>query len=103
EPACCVEPSCCCAPSCCNSCCRKSFCLFDLFKCKKTCCNSCCNSCGCGTSCGCDSYHGNGHAPAPAAGGVHDAAPVPPAPMADPSASVRHNRRVVPASRVIRK
>jgi hypothetical protein len=28
---------------------------------------------------------------------------VPPAPMADPSASVRHNRRVLPASRIIRK
>jgi hypothetical protein len=27
---------------------------------------------------------------------------MPPAPMADPSASVRHHRRVVPASRVIR-
>jgi hypothetical protein len=79
--------------------------LFDLFKLKKSCCNSCCQtSCcdSCSSGCGCGSSYGNGHAAPPAVNG-HDAAPVPPAPMADPSASVRHNRRVIPASRIIRK
>jgi hypothetical protein len=109
--SCGVEPSC----GCDSGCGHEASC-----GCETSCCdsgNSCCNACqqyccktpdifaglfGCGCNHGCGSYGGNGHA-APAANGAHDAAPVPPAPMADPSAGVRHNRRVLPASRIIRK
>jgi hypothetical protein len=103
EPACCeqpaCEPACCEQPSCCdpcNSCCKKKRCgLFaGLFHRKKSCCNTGCGGCdSCG---GCSSCGGGVGAPA-AAG---DAAPVPPAPMADPSASYRgayrlHNTSMV--------
>jgi hypothetical protein len=37
-----------------------------------------------------------------AAGAPTDAAPMPPAPMADPQASMRSQRRVVQASKVVR-
>jgi hypothetical protein len=62
-----------------------------LFSCKKKkCCNSCCNSC-----CG---HHDHGAA-APAASG-ETSAPVPPAPMADPSAAMP--RRTVRSASFVR-
>ncbi len=104
EPACgcaaACEPACCAPKSCCKQrCCRRG--LFDglhgLFDrpCKKCCKSSCRKSCGCAPSCGCVAgngcgavFHGNGN-------GSHadEAVPMPPAPMADPSASLP-NRRV---------
>lgn len=104
KQSCCEKKSCCEEPSCCdscNSCCKKKCCggLFSgLFKkkcCKKSCCNTCdsCNSCN---SCG---GGGAGHTDAPAAEGT--AAPMPPAPMADPSASIQGKRRVVQASNAV--
>jgi len=104
------EPACGCAASCCkksrckkNRCCRKG--LFDglhgLFDrpCKKCCKSSCCApACGCEASCGC-AVNGCGAsmmeaAPAPA----DEAVPMPPAPMADPSASLPNQRRVSAAA-----
>ncbi|HWA97001.1 MAG TPA: hypothetical protein VG713_00850 [Pirellulales bacterium] len=69
--------------------------LGNLFK-KHSCGNSCGGCCdtGCGGCCG-----GAPAGPAPAAGG--DGAPMPPAPMADPSASYRGRRGMVQASRSV--
>jgi len=114
EPACCeqaCEPACCEAAACCdpcntcgNSCCKKRHCglLAGIFRCKKSCCHSACNTCcdnGCGNACGNGGCCGGegGDAPAPAAGG-EEAAPMPPAPMADPSASIQRGRQVVKAA-----
>jgi hypothetical protein len=61
-------------------------------KCCKPSCQTCCTAapaCGCEPSCG---------AAAPAHVHADDAAPVPPAPMTDPSAFVPTQRRVVQAS-----
>jgi hypothetical protein len=125
EPACgCeAEPSCGCAadPGCgcaaepsCGCCCKKKHCgglglLKGLFRHKKRCCSaapSCgCEaepSCGCAVepSCGC----ATGGAVTPADGGATDqAAPMPPAPMADPSASLQSRRRIVQVSSVVRR
>lgn len=107
EPACCeAEPACCEADPCdtCAPRCRKKHCgglLSGLFACKKHCHRSCnsCDTCGNGgcDSCGngCSSCNGGGHA-SPAA--ADEAAPVPPAPMADPSASIQSSRQIVKAN-----
>ena len=90
DPGCCEEPACCEQDACCdpcNSCCKRrcgGF-LRNLFKMRRCCGDSCC-----GDSC-CGSHGGHGDAPAAAAG---DAAPMPPAPMADPSASIQSRRHV---------
>jgi hypothetical protein len=69
--------------------------LLDLFKNHTRCCHSCCGSeCGCGGA-----GYEDGQAPTAAPQGD---APVPPAPMADPSASARPRRHVMNASRVVR-
>ena len=91
KPKCCNPKCCksrcnsCCAPKpdcgCASKCCKKRCCLMDLFRCKKSCCNSCESSCGCGAG-------GEG------AVIEGDAAPMPPAPMADPSAWIPSKRRV---------
>ena len=123
EPACgcAAEPACGCAPACnsCNTCCKKRHhCgLLGIFHCHKKCCKPACNTCnsgcatgcaeGCATGCaaatGCASGCGAapmGDAEAPA----EDAAPMPPAPTADPSASVPSKRRVVAASsKIVRR
>lgn len=107
EPACgeqaCCEPACaepaCCEQSCCdpcNSCCKRKRCgflanLFKKHRCKSSCCNSCSGGCD-----SCNGGHGDEAAPAPAAG---EAAPMPPAPVADPSASIQGRRSIVHASR----
>ena len=106
EPACC-EPKCCevecCEPECCDpcgkSCCKKKCCsllgaLDGLFCCKKKCCGTskCCEA-TCGT-CG-------GEAAAPAEAPAEDAAPLPKAPVVDPSASLQRSQGVYQASRSI--
>lgn len=128
KPSCCApacEPSCCapvCEPSCCQkvvSCCDpcgdkcgcepackpscKRPCLLErIFSCnRKSCCkSSCCDSCtsGCnGCSVGCTTMGGGKAAPAPAMEG-DEMAPMPPAPVVDPSAYLPAKRRVVHAS-----
>ena len=103
-PSCDSEPSCGCAaaPSC-------------LPKCPKKCCLRCSQGggllqglmalcakhscCGCASSCGCD----DGTAPTDDDGGdeeASDAAPMPPAPIVDPSAFVPGKRHVVPTSAI---
>ncbi|MEX0710720.1 MAG: hypothetical protein WD278_00135 [Pirellulales bacterium] len=95
EPVhCAPEPTCCERDACDSGCGRKRHhcgLLSNLFKSrKKSCCNTGCGGCGGG-------YDGHG-APAPAAG---EAAPMPPAPMADPSASIQGRRSIVQASRTL--
>ena len=105
-PSCAAEPSCGCA-SACNSCCKKrcgcGHHLLAFLECKKShfkraCCSSC-NSCGCAAepSCGC----GGGGATGAAA--ADDAAPMPPAPTADPSASLKGRRVLSASSKVVRR
>jgi hypothetical protein len=65
-------------------------------------CDSCCEpACGCESSasaCGCS---GNSHEySAPTAAPVMEAAPMPPAPVVDPSARISQKRRVIQASAV---
>jgi hypothetical protein len=114
EPACGCEaaPACGCeaAPSCCESSCCKKRChrhcglLDGLFGhhghgChKRSCCASDCCASDCTSSCGCGGGNGGG-----AAIQSDEAAPVPPAPMADPSASLKSRRRVVHATSVVRR
>ncbi len=103
EPACCEPEPACCEPACgggCDNCCKRKRCGFlkNLFK-RKHCGHGCGNSC-CGGGCGAGGC-GTGGAPmdggpAPAAG---ETAPMPPAPMADPSASIQGRRNLVHASR----
>lgn len=102
----CCESSCC--DSGCGSCghgCGKKACLLDaLFGgCKKSCCqSSCCDSCQTGC-CSHGGYEGGYHeGGAPTAAPSDESAPVPPAPMADPSARRQSHRRIQNASRVIR-
>ena len=89
-----------CGNGCKKSChrhCHRSLC--DLFACHKSCCkkscgNGCCNaepSCGCG---------GGG---ATTAAPADDAAPMPPAPTADPSASIQGRRVLSASSKVVRR
>jgi hypothetical protein len=116
DSGCCEAPTCGCeAPACgcdsgCDSCCTKS-CkigngqllqkLFGNLGCKKSsCCDMGCDSgCGCAAaapSCGC----GSAPMAAPMAAPSYEAAPMPPAPVVDPSASVTQKRRVIQASAV---
>ncbi len=81
----------------CNSCGHHG--LLDIFRCgcHKSCggCNSCQQACGCGGGDG-------GQATTPT--GSDDAAPMPPAPTADPSASIQSKRRMVSASsKIVRR
>jgi len=130
EPACAApaacgcaaaEPACGCAPACdsCNSCCKKRHCgLLEIFHCHKRCCKPACgcgNGCaaGCDWACGCAAAAGCAVGCAAGCGAPmgddssiqsDDAAPMPPAPTADPSASVPSKRRVVAASsKVVRR
>jgi hypothetical protein len=66
-----------------------------MFACKKRkCCGNTCGN-GCGNACGgCSGCNGGGNAAAEG----DEAAPMPPAPMADPSASVLPRRQVVKAT-----
>ena len=109
-PGCCPEPACGCevacdpchaAPVCgceavtCDSCCapkRNRGLLSRLFGNlhRKSCCDAGCDV-GC-DPCGCGVSNGHGHEPS--------AAPMPPAPVVDPSASVSGKRRVIQASAV---
>lgn len=83
----------------CNSCCKRRFSLFGwLFGHGRRGCGGC-NSCGY-DSCGCgggDYHYGPTDLPA-----GDQPAPVPPAPVADPSASARYPMYIRPASRIIR-
>ncbi len=105
EPACCEpavaccdhEPSCCEPAACdscdsCDSCCKKKRrTLLDILGCRRRCRKSCCH-----TSCGGCSSCGGGAADSGDAS--DDSAPVPPAPMADPSASIQTGKgRIVKA------
>ena len=115
-PSCGCEPSCGCAPA--PSCCTPV-----LPRCPKKCClrcnqgggllqglmslgNRCGGCCGCASSCGCAApCDGCSDGLAPAMDGgddveASDAAPMPPAPIVDPSAFVPGKRRVVPTSAV---
>ena len=89
-----AAPSCGCESACGNRCCGLGL-LDRIFSCHR---RSCCDS-GCGavadSGCGC----GGGHISAP--GGMQDSgdmAPMPPAPVVDPSAFLPSQRRVVHAS-----
>ena len=98
EPVCCEPEPVCCQPepTCCDvaPCCKKRGGLLDhLFarrSCKPTCCDVApvCDGCTSGAPVA---------APAPAG-----AAPMPPAPMADPSASVPSNRRLVRTTSLVK-
>lgn len=85
----------------CNSCCKRRFSLFGwLFGGHHRRGHGCgCNSCGYDSGCGCGSSYGPTDLPG-ADGG--EPAPVPPAPVADPSASARYPMYIRPASRIIR-
>jgi hypothetical protein len=104
---CAAEPSCGCAPAC-NSCCKKHRCghhLLAFLECKmshfkRACCSTCdsCNSgCAAEPSCGCGGGGATSAAPA------DDAAPMPPAPTADPSASLKGRRVLSASSKVVRR
>ena len=123
EPVdCCPEPTCCEAPACepacgCDNGCKKSchkrkkHChrgLLGIFGgChKKKCCKKSCCQPACESACGCTSGCTNGGAPAPQGdmAPADDAAPMPPAPTADPSASFQGKRRVLNASsKIVRR
>ncbi len=114
--ACCAAPSCgceiaaCdpCGTTCCDSACGKKAggLLSKLFQRKNRGygCDSLCDS-GCATS-GCSSCvggsvsHGSSPVAAPVVNG--DAAPMPPAPIVDPSAYLQSNRRVIQATSYVR-
>ncbi len=102
-PACggCAAPSCGCEVATCDSGCgcgpKKCGLLSKLFKHKKSCCDTACDSCGVAAS-SCSSCGGG--AAAPAVSG--DAAPMPPAPVVDPSAYLQSNRRVIQATSYVR-
>jgi hypothetical protein len=100
EPACCEKPACC-EPECGKAACKQrcicvpNFGLLDslggLFKCHRCCKTSCCEE-GCCDTCG----GGAAEATAPATAPQEEAAPLPKAPVADPSASnQRYYRRIV--------
>ncbi|MCA9153134.1 MAG: hypothetical protein KDA38_00040 [Planctomycetales bacterium] len=97
DPGC--GPSCGCDNGCATNCCAgKSGCCEPACGCDNGCAaNGCCdNGCtgnGCAPACGCE----HGAAPAPAVGG-DDMAPMPPAPVVDPSAYLSSQRRVIQAS-----
>ena len=91
KPRCCAPKPKCCAPKpkCCRqSCCRRNL-LAEIFSCKRSCNSGCgnggCSTCGGGTSVEEVEAHG-------------DAAPMPPAPVVDPSAFLPSNQQVFQAS-----
>jgi len=89
EPVCCEPEPTCCDP--CNSCCNRGCSLFaNLFKSRKSCCGGCggCDSCGGCSTCGAGVTNGGG-----------EPSPMPPAPMADPSASLQGPQHIIHASR----
>jgi hypothetical protein len=72
--------------------------LDGLFNCKSSCCKS---SCCCEPSC-CGTCGGGGtEAASPAEAPAEEAAPLPEAPKADPTASLRRSNRVRQASRSV--
>lgn len=99
----CCEPACGCASKC--GCKRGCF-LSRLFArkcCKSACCEAscCCEDTCCEASCGCDSGCTSGCSSCAPAGDVSnapEAAPIPPAPVADPAARIAQPRKVVSAS-----
>lgn len=101
ESACGAAPSCGCEVATCDSGCGRGHkgLLARIFKHKhnRGGCDVGCDSCG--SSAGCSSCGGGGVA-APAASG--DAAPMPPAPVVDPSAYLQSNRRVIQATSYVR-
>jgi hypothetical protein len=108
-PVCC-DPAPVCEPVCesacepvCDPCCRPRLggLLRNLFKTRHNCCEvATCDSCSTGCD-SCSSGHVHEHAPAPAPAAAPEAAPMPPAPMADETASYGAGR-VVPVARVVR-
>ena len=130
EAKCAVDPGCgvkrhgCCAKSngcsakgngCCDkgtSCCKRRCLLDALFSCKRCCNNGCASksSCceakcavdpGCCVDPGCHVHPSCGGHPAPAQKDGGAKAPMPPAPIVDPSAYVPSKRRVVQVSSTI--
>ncbi len=116
EPACAAPAACGCAaePACCapayNTCCKpkRHHCgllgIFHHKKCyKPSGCNAGCAD-GCATGCAAGCASGCGAAPSGDVEAPADDAPLPPAPNADPSASVPSKRRVVAASsKIVRR
>jgi hypothetical protein len=117
EKSCCAEQSCCgcengCGSGCCNDGCGFFDGLFGLFDCGgcgcgNGCCEpSCCCESGCvGNGCSNGTYHHEGgvqqsdeSAPAAPAEAGASIRPIPPRPMADPSAKVARQRNVVRTS-----
>ncbi len=100
-PVGCCEKAACCEDSCCAPACKPRCrpCLLDRLFARRSCCApSCCTvSCGCDAGCGCSVGIDKGGAPAPAFDDS-EMAPMPPAPVVDPSAYVPAKRRVVHAS-----
>jgi len=92
ETSCCAPEPSCCDP--CDSCCKKKKCrkgfLAQLFQRNKCCNSSCCDPCA--SSCG---YNGGGVPVEGNGGNIDQAAPMPPAPMEDPSAMLPRNRQIV--------
>jgi hypothetical protein len=108
-----IASSCGAAPSCgcemascggCDSACGPKKCgglLSKLFQRKnKSCCDTGCDSCG--VVAGCSSCASSSAAPVAAPTIQSDAAPMPPAPIVDPSAYLQSNRRVVQATSYVR-
>jgi hypothetical protein len=101
-PTCgCEVNACNAAPACCDSGCGAPKCglLSRLFA-RKSACDTGCDT-GCSTCNSCSAAPAAGTpAPAPAVSG--DAAPMPPAPVVDPSAYLNSNRRVIQATSYVR-
>ena len=104
----CCEASCGCASNCCCKEKRSCF-LSKLFKRKSNCCceascgcsDGCCGNGCCEASCGCCGDNCCGGCSSSAAGQdetTNEAAPIPPAPVADPAARIAPPRRAVRAS-----
>ena len=95
----CAAPTCGCEVNACDpcgcdtACCKPRRGLLSKLFAKKSCCDAGCDT-GCSTGC---SSCGSSAAPA-AAPAAADAAPMPPAPVVDPSAYLNSNRRVVQAT-----
>lgn len=96
KPQCCPDPACC-EPSCKPQRCRRP--LLDTLHAMFGR-NKCCSAPGCEPDCcGAVTIQGGGAAPAPAVAPEEEAAPLPPAPLADPAAMVRPPQTIVQASR----
>jgi hypothetical protein len=82
----CCEASCGCDDGCCGDGCCGDDCCEASCGCADDCCgDSCCGGGGCSSS-------------APSAAATDEAAPIPPAPVADPNARIAQPRKVVSAS-----